>query len=125
MSKPIFEDLFKFSGRRNRKSYILLLLLQSVVGASLYGLSLYVIDQPDTSAPIGDLSFLVSVVSALLLIVIVVSTWATGSQRLRDFGYSGWWISVTMLPLVGPFFTMWIMIQSSSVGENKYGPSCI
>ena len=38
MSKPIFEDLFKFSGRRNRKSYILLLLIQSAIYILLIGL---------------------------------------------------------------------------------------
>jgi uncharacterized membrane protein YhaH (DUF805 family) len=37
MSKPVFQDVFKFSGRRNRQSYIYMLLAQ--IGA-LIGLSI-------------------------------------------------------------------------------------
>ena len=122
MSKPIFEDLFKFSGRRNRKSYNLLLLLQSVVGLSLYGLSMYAIDQPETSSTVRDLLFIVSIP---LLLAIAVSVLANGSQRVRDFGYSGVWILATLIPYIGFVLSIAIMFVPSSVGENKYGPSCI
>jgi len=122
MSKPIFEDLFKFSGRRNRKSYNLLFLIQSVVGLSFYGLTMYATDLSDTSSTVGDLLLIVSIP---IIIAIIISTWATGSQRFRDVGYSGWYILTTLLPIIGPFVSIAIMIKPSSVGENKYGPSCI
>ena len=117
MSKPIFEDLFKFSGRRNRKSYILLLLLQLVVGLLILAIALLV-----SSPPIG---YLLMIVSIPLLIANAVSIWANGSQRVRDFGYSGVWILATLIPYIGFVLSIAIMFVPSSVGENKYGPSCI
>ena len=122
MSKPIFEDLFKFSGRRNRKSYILLLLIQSAIYILLIGLVILGVSLIDSSPPIG---YLLSLVSTVLWVVGTISIWANGSQRVRDFGYSGVWILATLIPYIGFVLSIAIMFVPSSVGENKYGPSCI
>lgn len=57
--------------------------------------------------------------------VIAVSGWAAGSQRIRDFGQSGVWILLTLVPYIGIAFSLALMFIPSSQDENKYGPSCI
>ena len=120
MSKPVFQDVFKFSGRRNRQSYIMLLLAQigALVGlVVLTGIGLALID---SFAPLGYLLILAVVAG---FIAVAVSGWASGSQRIRDFGYSGVWILLTLVPYVGWIVSLAIMFVPSNEGDNRYGPN--
>lgn len=122
MSKPVFQDVFKFSGRRNRKSYILLMLAQiaALIGLGVAtGIAVFALDQ---FAPVGYLIFLAVLVG---FIAVCVSGWAGGSQRIRDFGHSGVWILLVLIPYVGWVVSLAIMFIPSDPNENKYGPSCI
>jgi len=122
MSKPVFQDVFKFSGRRNRQSYILMLLAQigGLLGlALLTGIAFAVID---SFAPLGYLLMLGVIVG---FIALCVSGWAVGSQRIRDFGHSGVWMLAILIPYIGWLISLAICFIPSTSGENKYGPSCI
>ena len=75
MSKPVFEDLFKFSGRRNRQSYIYLQLASFV--AVLLGVG--IITTITVMAPtIGATLWFVG---AIGLVALAVANWAAASQR--------------------------------------------
>lgn len=122
MSKPVFSDLFKFSGRRNRQSYNLLLLSQ--IGALIllclfFGIGIALLDGVEA------LGWLMMIFVVGGFVAVGVSGWAAGSQRIRDFGQSGVWILATLIPYVGIAFSLALMFIPSSTGENKYGPSCI
>lgn len=120
MSKPVFQDVFKFSGRRNRQSYILLLLAQlgGLIGlAILTGLAIAV---AESAAP---LSYLLFATVFAGFIAIAISGWASGSQRIRDFGHSGVWILLTLVPYVGWIVSLAIMFIPSDSGDNRYGPN--
>lgn len=121
MSKPVFEDVFKFSGRRNRKSYILLLLAQlaAIMLVSLLGTFAVAVSGN------GPAVWLVGLIILAAVVAIMISGYANGSQRIRDFGYSGVWILLTLVPYVGWIVSLAIMFVPSSEGENRYGPSCI
>jgi uncharacterized membrane protein YhaH (DUF805 family) len=122
MSKPVFEDLFKFSGRRNRKSYILLLLAQIVAIlvfsiVAMFGIALL--------GSIASLAYLLLAVAFVGIVAAGVSGWASGSQRIRDFGYSGVWILLVFIPYVGWLASLAIMFVPSDPDQNRYGASCI
>ncbi len=122
MSKPVFSDLFKFSGRRNRKSYVLLHLavlaaIFAVMFMAFFGYELVVLQMY-----IGFLPIFLALVCSIPVLII---SWASASQRIRDFGQSGVWILVSLIPYVGFIVPIAIMLIPSSEGENKYGPSCI
>lgn len=119
MSKPVFEDLFKFSGRRNRQSFIYLQLASIV--AVLLGVG--VITSITFAAPaVGGV---LSILGIIGFIAIAVANWAAASQRIRDFGQSGVWALVLLIPYVGPLFSIALWLIPSSEGDNKYGPSQI
>jgi uncharacterized membrane protein YhaH (DUF805 family) len=122
MSKPILEDLFKFSGRRNRKSYILLGLAQFAALIGLVLVTAVATALLDSFAPLGYLLML-GVVAGY--IAIFVSAWAAGSQRIRDFGQSGVWILLALIPYVGWVVCLAICFIPSDPGDNRYGPSQI
>lgn len=122
MSKPVFQDIFKFSGRRNRQSYILMLLAQigALIGlAVLAGIGVALLD----SAAVLGYILMLAVIAGF--VALCISGWAVGSQRIRDFGQSGVWILLILIPYVGWIVSLAIMFVPSTPGENKYGPSCI
>jgi uncharacterized membrane protein YhaH (DUF805 family) len=119
MSKPVFEDLFSFSGRRNRQSYIFLGL--ALIAGMFVALSIIGVGAATDSA-IGPLLIGLGVISFIPMAVI---GWASASQRVRDFGQSGAWVLVTLIPYVGFAFSLALMVIPGTEGDNKYGPSCI
>jgi uncharacterized membrane protein YhaH (DUF805 family) len=122
MSKPVLQDVFKFSGRRNRKSYILLTLAQ--IGA-LIGLAIAAVIAVALLGSVAPLGYVLMLAVIAGFIAVAVSGWASGSQRIRDFGHSGVWILLTLIPYVGWIVCLAIMFVPSSEGENRYGSSCI
>ena len=119
MSKPVFSNLFTFSGRRNRQSFILFQL--SAIALAFLGLG--VITAMSYIVPIfAPVFWFLGVIG---LIAICVANWAAASQRVRDFGQSGVWALVLLVPYIGPVFSIALWIIPSSEGDNKYGPACI
>jgi uncharacterized membrane protein YhaH (DUF805 family) len=119
MSKPVFSDIFTFSGRRNRKSYVLYyvsVFALAVIGAILATAVTVV------SATLGSVLWVVYVIAMLAL---VVSGFAVSAQRFRDAGYSGCWVFLYLIPYVGFAVSVAMFFVPSNDGENKYGPSCI
>lgn len=119
MSKPVFEDLFKFSGRRNRQSFIYLQVASVVAILLAIGL----VTTITFAAPaIGGFLW---ILAAIGFVVVAVANWAAASQRIRDFGQSGVWALVLLIPYIGPIFSIALWLIPSSEGDNKYGPSQI
>ena len=116
MSKPVFSDLFAFSGRRNRQSFIYLQLASIV--AVLLGIG--VITTLTFAAPaIGGLLWILGIIG---FIAVCVVNWAAASQRIRDFGQSGVWALVILIPYVGPLFSIALWLIPGTDGDNRYGP---
>jgi uncharacterized membrane protein YhaH (DUF805 family) len=122
MSKPVFQDLFKFSGRRNRQSYILVLLAQI---AALIVLGIVAIIAAALLTSVAPLGWLLLLATLAGFVTVAWSGWATGSQRIRDFDRSGVWILLVLIPYVGWVVSLAIMFVPSSPGDNRYGASCI
>jgi uncharacterized membrane protein YhaH (DUF805 family) len=123
MSKPVFEDLFNFSGRRNRQSYIMLL-LTVIFGGGIGLAALFTIGTALTVSS-GFLGGVFLLAGFALAVAMAVVSWSAGSQRVRDFNQSGVWILLCLIPYVGFVVSLAIMFVPSTDGENKYGPSCI
>jgi uncharacterized membrane protein YhaH (DUF805 family) len=113
MSKPVLEDLFRFSGRRNRKSYALYSLAQLALLSGLIAAFL------PAAANGADA---IVVVLVVLLLVAGLSANAVAAQRCRDFGWTGWAILIALLPFVGWIFAVALFFIPGSDGPNRYGP---
>jgi uncharacterized membrane protein YhaH (DUF805 family) len=117
MSKPVFSDLFSFSGRRNRKSYTLFALANFGVMAVIWMIAALIMD--------GDENATVIAIAGLLTLVCVVSGWAVAAQRCRDFGWTGWALLLTALPVVGWIFALALFFIPGTQGANRYGPDLL
>ena len=115
MSKPVFSDLFAFSGRRNRQSFIY---LQLASLAAIF-LGIGIITAITFVAPaVGTILWFIGVIGFL---AVCVANWAAASQRIRDFGQSGVWALVILIPYIGPLFSIALWLIPGTDGDNRYG----
>lgn len=115
MSKPVFEDLLTFSGRRNRKSYILYNVALAFVGIILVGFY---------GAAQFHFSYFWMTVVGLLFVPLVVSAYAVAAQRIRDQGYSGWFALLFLIPYINTILVI-LLLAREGEGDNIYGPAIV
>jgi uncharacterized membrane protein YhaH (DUF805 family) len=106
--KDGFDHYTKFDGRASRPAYWWWFLFAILVAAAAW-----IIDAAiGTSGAIGGLAGL-----ALLLPGLSVSI-----RRLHDTDHSGWWVLISLIPIIGFIVLLIFYLRQSDPGENKYGP---
>ena len=55
---------------------------------------------------------------AILIPVVAVTV-----RRLHDTDHSGWWLLISLIPIIGAIVLFVFTVQDSNAGENKYGLS--
>ena len=102
-----FANYATFSGRSPRSELwyfiLFLFLLQLVVGAISYALG------------IQSLEYIVSLGTFLPAIAVEV-------RRLHDVGRSGWWLFLSLVPLVGTIILLVWFCRRGDAAANQYGP---
>jgi len=116
MSKPVFEDLFRASQRRNRLSYLLYTLAFAAAGAGVALLMLLVVGGAERAAGIALTLAFMPIYAAMCVSGLLVA-----AQRCRDFGWSGWAALIVLLPVVGWLFALALYVAPGTPGENRYG----
>ena len=121
-SKPVFEDLLTYStGRRNRKSYVLIMAIYVLISIFLVlmvlpGLIGIDIDNPDNIT--GMLNHPVALAIALPLFLL---QFAPMMQRCRDMNRTGWWILLNFVPFISLIFHIVLLFVPGTKGRNYYG----
>lgn len=66
-------------------------------------------------------------VSGILAIIYVLAVFIPGLsltvRRLHDSGKSGWWILITLIPVIGALVLIIFTVADSQIGANAYGPN--
>lgn len=104
----VLENYAVFEGRAHRTEYWMFVLINLfiIIGITLLEGALR------TQGIIGSLYSL-----AVLIPSIAVSV-----RRLHDIGRSGWWLLISLLPLLGTLVLLVFHCLDSEPGENDYGP---
>jgi uncharacterized membrane protein YhaH (DUF805 family) len=104
----------EFTGRSRRKEYwmfFLLILVASIVIGLVEGL----LGLSGMVGPYGPLS-------TLFLLAILIPSIAVGIRRLHDTDRSGWWMLISLVPLVGGIILLVFYVSEGTKGPNQYGP---
>lgn len=96
-----FNKYVVFKGRAARPEFWYFALFQVVVLAVL-GL---------VSRPLQGLASLVFLLPGL----------AVGARRLHDIGKTGWWMLISLIPVIGWLVLIYWAIQPGDAGPNEYG----
>jgi uncharacterized membrane protein YhaH (DUF805 family) len=71
-------------------------------------------------------SILGDTIGSLLILALVLAFFvpgiAVGIRRLHDTGRSGWWLLISLVPLVGGIILLVFLVTDGTKGPNEYGP---
>lgn len=107
----VLREFATFSGRARRREYWMFVLVN--LGAALVAALL------DQLLFGGD----TAVISGLYALAVLVPGLAVAVRRLHDTGRSGWWLLISLVPLVGGIVLFVFLVLDSDPGPNAYGPS--
>ena len=98
-----YKKFFDFSGRASKSEYWWF---------QLYNAIIYVL----TFIFQGDLVLLFSI----LIIVNLIPMYAVGVRRIHDSDKSGWFVLISLIPLIGLYIFV-LLLQDGSKGKNRFG----
>ncbi len=104
-----------FSDRARRKEYWMFILFNLIFGFvamlldNLFGI---------TYEGIGY-GFIYSLYS----LAVLIPSLAVAVRRLHDIGKSGWWLFISLVPIIGGIWLIVLLATDSEPGANEYGPN--
>ena len=99
-----FKKFANFKDRASRSEYWWWALLTSVISIPSY-------------LPYENFQ----VVAGLVWIVIFLPTIAVTVRRLHDLNKSGWFILISLIPILGTLILIFILIERGTLGKNRFG----
>lgn len=107
----VVKNYVGFTGRAGRKEYWMFYLIYILIFVALSILS--------TMLPkIGGILAIVFVLGLFL------PTIAVTIRRLHDTDHSGWWMLITVIPLVG-LYLLYLLIIEGTPGSNRFGEPAV
>lgn len=117
--KVVFENYANFKGRARRSEYWYFTLAMFIINMVLQVIpSLGAIDN-DGSSTVGVIG---GVIFLILGLAVLIPTVAVTTRRLHDTGLSGWWILLSLVPLLGGLILLIFCCRAGKSGPNKWGP---
>ena len=106
-----------FTGRARRQEYWMFVLVYAIIAIALQLLAVIF------GLFSGLLATLISVIFMLFALAVLIPSLAVVIRRLHDIGKSGWWILISLIPLIGEIWLIILLATDSQPGENQYGPN--
>ena len=103
----------EFSSRASRKEFWLFILCYMVVYLIFIGI--------DFSANTFNLESGFGVFSGIFWLLTIIPYLAVSVRRLHDTNRVGWWVLITLIPLVGAIWLIVLFCLKGSEGENRFG----
>lgn len=104
-----------FSGRARRKEYWLFALFNVI-----FAIVALLLDNLFGTAS-EDLGY--GLIYGLFSLAILIPSLAVTVRRLHDVGKSGWWLFISLIPIIGGIWLFILTITDSQPGDNQYGPN--
>lgn len=103
---------FSFRGRVGRAQFALWWFLGSFT-ALIVALGAVKLD-----SAAGDVGF--GLLGIVLCIPILLFVWSLYVRRLHDFGLSGWWTVLFLIPYLGALFVLPLFVVPGTKGGNRF-----
>ena len=96
-----------FSGRARRKEYWMFVLFYVLIYIGLTAI---------------DVTLGTAVLGLIFALACLLPSISVGVRRLHDTGRSGWWLLLSLIPLVSLILIVFFCLDSEE-GDNDYGPN--
>ena len=103
-----------FSGRSRRKEYWMFFLINVAIS-----IVLTIVDAMTgltASMGFGPLSMIYT-------LGVIVPGFAVAVRRLHDTDHSGWYLLISLIPIVGTILLLIALFKEGSAAQNTYGPN--
>lgn len=100
----------EYEGRARRREYWSFTLGNVLIAFALVGLGTGVSES-------------IFAVYSLFMLATIIPSLMVGIRRLHDTGRSGWWLLISLVPLVGGLILLVFFLFDSEPGSNEYGPN--
>ncbi len=101
-----------FTGRARRKEFWMFVLFNIIISLVLGLIDSFI----GTGFETGG-----GVISGLYALAVLLPSIGVAVRRLHDIGKSGWWIFISLIPLIGGIWLLVLYCTDSEPGENQYG----
>lgn len=109
------DNFANFNGRARRREYWMFQLATFIVYIIL-GIIVGIL---------GAIADILGTIGGILLFVailgLIVPNIAVLVRRLHDINKSGWYYFVSLIPLVGGFYLLYLLVTEGDKGANQYG----
>ncbi|MDB5932146.1 MAG: hypothetical protein JWR60_3853 [Polaromonas sp.] len=58
---------------------------------------------------------------ALVVLVHLIPSITVGVRRLHDINRNGWWLLISLVPLIGLIIALYWAVKEGDTGSNQYG----
>ena len=120
----IYRTFFTFTGRLNRKPYIMRSLVAIFLPVVLAFVLFYLFAgglKPGQEYLHKDLLWLHVTVHSLLIILAIFMGFSLGVRRCHDLDKSGWWLLLGAVPYINIAWGLYLACKRGTVGPNRYG----
>ncbi|GGP24644.1 DUF805 domain-containing protein [Silvimonas amylolytica] len=113
----VLQNYTGFTGRARRKEFWMFALCNLIINLilrvadHLFG---FFILTPEGS---------IGILGTIYGLAVLIPSLAVAVRRLHDGDHTGWWLFMVLLPIVGSIILLVFMLQQSSPGTNRFGPS--
>lgn len=117
----MFKAPFSFDGRIRRIEYFLSAVIASICSGIAMALGVGTMFLGAASNSAGGFGFGV----LIGIVVLIADVWfglAQGVKRLHDVDKSGWFILLSIVPLINIILALYMLFADGTVGPNQYGP---
>lgn len=116
-----FKKYAVFSGRAGRREFWSFHLVNAIIFALMFPLSVMLHKYIKPDEP-GFYLVLFSILCGVYLLVILVPSFAALVRRLHDSGKSGAWLFIVFVPVAGEICLIILLVMEGTSGDNAYGP---
>ena len=109
----VLREYFNFKGRTHRKEFWIFLLFHVVISITLRLIEQNTGFHLDSSKN-GALTLTYSILTTIPMLSVIV-------RRLHDTNRSGWWVFLTVIPLLGALCLLFLLAKKGFIGVNEYG----
>jgi uncharacterized membrane protein YhaH (DUF805 family) len=104
-----------FTGRARRKEYWYFVLFNAIFSVALSLIDLILILWSETVG-IGLLNIIYS-------LAVLIPFMAVSVRRLHDTGRTGWWMLMSLIPIIGWLVLLVFNVQGGDPDANRFGPN--
>ena len=109
----VLKNYATFSGRARRKEYWMFFLFNVLISLGLGVL--------DVVAGTYSVEYETGFFSALYSLLVLIPSIAVSVRRVHDTNRSGWWVVISLIPIIGILVLFVFTCLDSQPGTNRFG----